>query len=93
MLDDFTKEVCDPSVSVTTHPPWEAISTGSKWTGRNRWKISNIKFLSEHLLDLTKRNLSLGKEQDLLGLVSGVIFLRKYSFLEECTLMDADVQH
>lgn len=85
ILDDFAKEWCDPSLSVTTHPPWEAISTDSKWTGRSRWESSNIRFLSEHLLELTKRKLSLGKEQDLLSLVSGVIFLQKYSFLEECT--------
>lgn len=62
ILNDFPKEWCDPSVSVTTHPPWEAISTDSKWPGRSRWNISNIEFLSEHLLDLTKRKLSLGKK-------------------------------
>lgn len=79
------KEWCDPSVPVTTHPPWESISTDSKRTGRSRWKISNIKFLSEHLLDLTKRKLSPGKEQNLSSLVSGVIFLQKYCLLEEYT--------
>lgn len=82
ILDDFTKQWCDPSVSVTTHALWEAIPTDSKWSRREN---SNMKFLSEHLLDLTQTKLSLGKEQDLSSLVSGVVFLQKYSFLGECT--------